>query len=124
MLLILRKNIIFVVIFVIILVICVALLLSPSSKLSGKPESNQKYQVLPSDFPAKQNVDVAITDLTKKLPYKSTYFSLSYDPSTFQYTLTFDKNHQVEGNKQFDDFLTSQGISNRDGFKKLKIVQQ
>ncbi len=60
--------------------------------------------------------------LINKLPYTGSNFYLSFDYSTGYFTLVLNKNNLELGNKEFDDFLLQNSVSDRSWISNLKVT--
>ena len=67
--------------------------------------------------------DQAVGSLLSKLPYKGSYFSLTFDYTTADFVVELNKSHLAEANQEFDAFLLKNGVQTRSWIKNLVIKE-
>lgn len=59
--------------------------------------------------------------LLEKVPYQGSNFTFDFDNSTYSFKVTIPSDKQTEGNQEFDEFLTANGIEDRSWIQDLVV---
>ena len=86
---------------------------------TAQPENN--YPVT-KEQQTQQDKGVSAGNLLNKLPYHGKYFSFYYDYANDQYTLYIDPSNKDAGNKEFTQFLLSNGGLTKDWYSNLTTI--
>jgi hypothetical protein len=88
--------------------------------LEYHPDTDTKVQFIDEDFQKTLAKDSAIGTLISKLPYQGTLFSLEYSYQTNSFTLNLKSSSLNQANSEFEEFLKSNQIQNRNWLYNLK----
>lgn len=92
-----------------------------TENLQFHPDENIVAQTTDQEAQEMLDKDATIGQLLPKLPYQGTFFSLEYDYSTNIFTVNFSASNQAQANQEFDQFLKSNQIQNKNWLYNLKI---
>jgi hypothetical protein len=67
--------------------------------------------------------DQAVGSLLSLLPYKGSYFSMSFDFASADFVVELNKSHLSEANQEFDAFLVKNGVLSRSWIKNMVIKE-
>ncbi len=78
---------------------------------NGPAEEYTKEQAeLEKEFLDDDKASSRVSQLIDSLPYKGTYFSLSYDYGTLQFTLSLLQENESQGLSEYGNFIKANGI--------------
>lgn len=92
----------------------------PSIDSSG-PQPGRSYSYSTETNISERKRQEAEGQLINKLPYTGKNFSLTYDTSSDTFYAVINPDNTNQGNQELDDYLKSQGISDRNQIKKLVV---
>jgi hypothetical protein len=90
--------------------------------------SNAAYQKSANQISKEETMFVEreskVGQLLNKLPYQGKNFDINYDISTAVFRVKIRKENEVEGNKEFDQFLKENSINERSWIRNLEITEE
>lgn len=95
-----------------------------SQNLRYHPDSSTVVQTIDESSQKMLDKDAAIGKLLSKLPYEGNLFTLEYSYQSNVFTLSLSPSNQSQANQEFDQFLKSNSIENRNWLYNLKVVQK
>lgn len=104
--------------------------LNPTDKVKyfGPPGSNELYNKAAEQYMNDNKVffqrEEQVGQLMHYIPYKGTNFNITYDTNTAVINVVINKEHDVAGNTEFDQFLQQHGIDNRTWIRNLNVVMK
>lgn len=93
-----------------------------TENLQYHPDASTIVQTIDDSSQKMLDKDVAIGHILTKLPYKGNFFTLEYSYQTNAFTITLSADNQTQANQEFDQFLKSNKIENRNWLYNLKTV--
>lgn len=81
----------------------------------------KKAQEIENSERAEREKGQQVGKLLSLVPYKGTYFSISFDYAQVNFVVELNKSHLSEANQEFDAFLIKNGIQSRSWIKNLVV---
>ncbi len=91
----------------------------PKPPVTAKPVNNNP---ITKGQQSQQDKGVSAGNLLNKLPYRGKNFSLYYSYAKNEFTLYINPSNKDAGNKEFEEFLTSNGGLTRNWFNNLITI--